>query len=241
MVTLRDGTVAVDVTVAHPAAGRYRDLTTPGEAAAAVEATKIADSAALCASVGCAFSPFALESWGAVGPKSYAFLARVAAERLPSAFVRSWVRHVVGACQLAYIDAFGNAFAAAQFLLSSVVFPVLASSVSSAVPVGSPVASASSALPTSAPSAPLADDEILAADGPGPASSSLVLSPCRAEEDDASFVSPDPCVFSFACVSSNHPHPPEATAASLSSSRVSTSPPPPFSPRSVVTSPPSRM
>ena len=44
------------------------------------------------------------------------------------------------------------------------------------------------------------------ADGPGPASSSLVLSPCRAEEDDASFVSPDPCVFSFACVSSvNHP------------------------------------
>ena len=223
LVQLSAGTVALDVTIVHPASAAYRSLLSPGSAAGAAEATKCNDSVALCALVGCAFSPFALESWGAIGPKSFAFLSRAGAERLPPDAVPSWRNHVIAACQAAYVDAFGSALAAARFSFSSLVFPGSASSPSAL------------AVPGSA-----GGDEQLLALFSSPISSSrsapaLVSSTLAMPSSEPSRVLPDPdfCVPSRFAASVL----PSSFVPSLLSSRVSTSPPPLSSPRSVVISP----
>ena len=239
LLQVREGTVAVDVTIVHPCSRAYCDLSEPGGAAAAAEATKVADSASLCASVGCAFSPMAFESWGAIGPKSWALLSRLGAERLPIQSVAAWRRHVLGACQLAYIEAFGNAFAGLRFSLSSVVFPVPASSSSSAAPVASSVPSASSAMPAGAapvsvlssfvpPLSCLDECEDAVCSSQTFRFTPVLVPPCVLSSDFYSLPPLDLSVDSRVSLSA---------AVSPSSSRVSTSPPPPSSPRSVVTSP----
>ena len=181
----------------------------------------------------------AFESWGAIGPKSWALLSRLGAERLPIQSVAAWRRHVLGACQLAYIEAFGNAFAGLRFSLSSVVFPVPASSSSSAAPVASSVPSASSAMPAGAapvsvlssfvpPLSCLDECEDAVCSSQTFRFTPVLVPPCVLSSDFYSLPPLDLSVDSRVSLSA---------AVSPSSSRVSTSPPPPSSPRFVVTSP----